>query len=101
VPLRALGGTALVTVVDWGAYEWASNTGHGTIGMIAGIVLVPAGVALAGLLGATLFALVRGAMRSAAARRQDRSDIARRGGPPATPQGDVGNIVTRRGRVAA
>jgi len=64
VPLRALGGTALVTVIAWGAYEWASSAGHGTIGMIAGILLVPAGLALAGLLAVTLTALAR---RAAAA----------------------------------
>lgn len=102
MPLRALGGTALVTGVAWGAYEWASNTGHGTIGMIAGILLVPAALAFAALLAVTLTILARGALRSAAARRRARGGDAGPGGEPPSARAmeDVARP-TARDRIAA
>jgi hypothetical protein len=65
MPLGALGVTALLTGLDWGAWEWASDTGHATVGLIAGVVMVPAAVAFAGFLLITLVALARlGALRT-------------------------------------
>ncbi|MGD0198873.1 MAG: hypothetical protein ABSC56_13325 [Solirubrobacteraceae bacterium] len=100
--LRAVGATAAVTGIDWGVYQWASSAGHSTIGMIAGILLVPAGVALAGLLGVTLAGLVRNGVHAVAARRRERTEVGRRGGPPSSPShGDVGPIRSARGRIPA
>jgi len=102
VPLRALGGTALVTAVTWGAYAWASSTGHSTIGMIAGIALVPAGIAFGGLAAFTLSVLVRRAVRSAAARRRERDEDGRGGSSPGThAREDLDLARTSRKRVAA
>jgi hypothetical protein len=102
VPLRALGGTALVTVVAWGAYEWASSTGHGTIGMIAGILLVPAGLALAGLVAVTLTMFTRRALGSAAARRRARrADSGPEDGPPSARATEDVARLTARDHVAA
>jgi hypothetical protein len=102
VPLRALGGTALVTAVTWGAYEWASSTGHSTIGMIAGIALVPAGIAFGGVAAYTLSVLVRRAVSSAAARKRERDEDGRGGSSPgARTREDLGLTRTRRKRVAA
>ena len=103
MPLRALGGTALVTVIAWGAYEWASSAGHGTIGMIAGILLVPAGLALAGLLAVTLTALARRAAAAIATRRRSGGELGGSGGGASATPGheDGGGLGARRNRVAA
>jgi hypothetical protein len=96
-----LGGTALVTAVAWGAYEWASGTGYGTIGMIAGIVLVPAGIALAGLLAVTLTVLARRGVRFLSARRRARRSGGPRGGSAGTrPAEGVGRLGAPRDHVA-
>jgi TRAP-type C4-dicarboxylate transport system permease small subunit len=103
MPLGALGVTALLTGLDWGAWEWASDTGHSTVGLIAGIVMVPAAVAFAGFLLITLVALARlGARRTTTrarilpgAQAQRSSASASRGGeasspaPGATPSGRI------------
>lgn len=80
-----------MTAVAWGAYEWASSSGHGTIGMVAGILLVPAALAFAAALAVTLTKLVRGALVAAAARRRDRDGSAGPGGGPA-PGEDVARL---------
>ena len=65
MPLGALGVTALLTGLDWGAWEWAADTGHASVGLIAGVLMVPAAVAFAGFLLITLVALARlGARRT-------------------------------------
>ncbi len=96
------GGTALVTAVTWGAYEWASSTGHSTIGMIAGIALVPC--------RHRVWRCARGdADRAGAARRElcgarrrDRDEDKRGGSSPgARTREDLGRTPTRRKRVAA
>ena len=58
-----------MTVLCWGAWDWASSTGHATIGMVAGVLLVPFALALIGCLALTVVGLVRMATEHAAARR--------------------------------
>ncbi len=69
MPLKAVGATALLTALCLGAWEWASSNGHPTIGMIAGIAMVPSGVALAGFLVLSGAGLARLAAERAAVRR--------------------------------
>jgi hypothetical protein len=69
MPMKGVGVSAVLTVVLWGAWDWASNDGHPTIGLIAGILLVAAAIALAGLLALTLLGLARIGARRAGARR--------------------------------
>jgi hypothetical protein len=76
MPLVALGVTALLTGLDWGAWDWASNTGHSTVGLVAGVLMVPAAVAFAGCLVLTAVAIAgRAAARTTGRRRMQ--------GPPA------------------
>jgi hypothetical protein len=70
MPLVALGVTALLTGLDWGAWDWASNTGHSTVGLIAGVLMVPAAVAFAGFLVLTVLVIARKAAERAAERRR-------------------------------
>ena len=70
MPLKAVGATALLTAICLGAWEWASSNGHPTIGMVAGIAMVPSGVALAGFLVLSAIGLARIAAERAAARRE-------------------------------
>jgi len=61
--------TAVLTVGFWGAWEWASSDGHPTVGLVAGILLVASGIALAGFVVITLLGLARRGARLAGARR--------------------------------
>jgi hypothetical protein len=96
--LRGVGVTALTTVAAWGVWDWASSNGHSTIGLVAGVLLVPSAVALAGFLALALLAAGRSAAQRVVARRaRSRNDLTPRGGgassPPAAPRA--------RGRIAA
>jgi hypothetical protein len=84
MPLRAVGVTASLTVLCWGVWDWASSDGHATIGTIAGVILVPSAVALAGFLALTLAGLVRIAAEHAASRRALARSVAsdREAAPP-------------------
>ncbi|HEX2702865.1 MAG TPA: hypothetical protein VHM72_05490 [Solirubrobacteraceae bacterium] len=88
--LRAVGVTALLTALCWGAWDWASSTGHATIGMVAGILLVPLALALIGCLALSGVRLARTATARAASRRE-RSRVLASGvdapTPPAKPAG--------------
>jgi hypothetical protein len=69
MPLRAVGVTALLTVLCWGAWDWASSTGHATIGMVAGVLLVPFALALIGCLALAVAGLARVRSRVASTQR--------------------------------
>jgi hypothetical protein len=56
-------------VLCWGAWDWASSTGHSTIGIVAGILLVPFALALVGCLALSVLGLARMATAHAGARR--------------------------------
>jgi hypothetical protein len=103
MPLAALGVTALLAGLDWGAWDWATNTGHDTVGLIAGLLMVPAVVAFVGVLAITLVGLVRiGAHRAAVWRRERAEQVAQRT-PPSPPRGEVSAsspATTPRGRIA-
>ncbi|MGD0980954.1 MAG: hypothetical protein ABR946_05665 [Solirubrobacteraceae bacterium] len=84
MPLRAVGVTALLTALCWGAWDWASSNGHATIGIVAGVLLVPFALALIGCLALTVVGLARIATERAAARRARARALAS-GADPATP----------------
>lgn len=89
MPLRAVGVTAFLTVLFWGAWAWASSNGHATLGMIAGILLVPSAIALAGALALTFMGLARHAAERAVARRERARDGVDAGvGTPPAGAGD-------------
>jgi len=59
MPLGPLGVTALLAALDWGAWDWATNTNQTTVGLIAGLLMAPIAVAFAWSLARVLVALVR------------------------------------------
>jgi TRAP-type C4-dicarboxylate transport system permease small subunit len=65
-----VGATALLTALCWGAWAWASSNGHATIGVIAGVLLVPAAIALAGSLALAFGGLARLAAERIVSRRE-------------------------------
>jgi hypothetical protein len=70
--------------------------------MIAGIALVPAGIAFGAAIAVTLTVLVRRAVSSAAARRRERDEDERGGSSPgARTREDLGRARPGRKRVAA
>jgi len=70
--------------------------------MIAGIALVPAGIAFGGVAAFTLSVLVRRAVRSRAARKRERDEDGRGGSSPgAHAREDLDLARTRRKRLAA
>jgi TRAP-type C4-dicarboxylate transport system permease small subunit len=69
-----MGVSALLAGLGWGAWDWASDTGHDTIGLVAGVLMVPAAVAFAAFLVITLIALVPVASRRATEQRRTRMD---------------------------
>jgi hypothetical protein len=98
--LRVLGVTALVTVLDWAVWDWASSNGHDTVGLVAGVVLVPAALGLLGLAAV----LVAGAVRDAAERAAERRRATDAPAPPALPGGELDAIASAplsRSRIAA
>ena len=88
MPLRAVGATALLTLICWGVWDWASSNGHATIGLIAGVMLVPAAIALAGFLALSLVGLARIAAEHAASRRHLERAFARDAEASSQPAGD-------------
>jgi hypothetical protein len=100
MPLKALGGTALVTVLDWAVWAWASSNGHDTVGLIAGVLLVPLAIGLVGLATVTIAGLARTAAERAAYRRraaQETSPAALRSSEGSSPSATT----TPRSRIAA
>ena len=72
MPLGPLGVTALLAALDWGAWDWATNSNESTIGLIAGLLMAPIAVAFAWSLVRVLIGLVRlGIHRAAAESRPD------------------------------
>ena len=59
MPLGPLGVTALLAALDWGAWDWATNSNQTTVGLIAGLLMAPIAVAFAWSLVRVLVALVR------------------------------------------
>ena len=67
MPLGPLGVTGLLAALDWGAWEWAANTNHSTVGLIAGLLMAPIAVALAWSLIRVVIAVVRTGLQRGAA----------------------------------
>ena len=67
MPLGPLGVTGLLAALDWGAWEWAANNNHSTVGLIAGLLMAPIAVAFAWSLIRVMIALVRMALQRATA----------------------------------
>jgi hypothetical protein len=59
MPLGPLGATALLVALDWGAWDWATNSNHTTVGLIAGLLMAPIAVAFAWSLLRVLITLGR------------------------------------------
>ena len=71
MPLGPLGVTGLLAALDWGAWDWAAANNHGTVGLIAGLLMAPIVVAFTWSLVRVLIALARmGLHRAAAETRQ-------------------------------
>jgi hypothetical protein len=70
MPLGPLGVTALLAALDWGAWDWATNSNESTIGLIAGLLMAPIAVAFAWSLVRVLIGLVRLGIHRAAAQSQ-------------------------------
>ena len=88
MPLGPLGVTAVLAALDWGAWDWAANSSHPTIGLIAGLLMAPIAVAFAWSLIRVLLALARIALVRAGARlrrrRREHGSAPRRADGPST-----------------
>ncbi len=65
MPLGPLGVTALLVALDWGAWDWATATNHGTVGLIAGLLMAPIAVGFAWSLARVVIALAQLGLRRA------------------------------------
>jgi hypothetical protein len=70
MPLGPLGVTAALAALDWGAWEWATNSNQTTVALIAGLLMAPIAVAFAWSLARVLLALARSAIARLAAQAQ-------------------------------
>ncbi|MGD1050825.1 MAG: hypothetical protein ABR947_07100 [Solirubrobacteraceae bacterium] len=70
MPLGPLGVTALLAALDWGAWDWATNSNHTTVGLIAGLLMAPIAVAFAWSLLRVLIALTRAGLQRLGAERR-------------------------------
>jgi hypothetical protein len=95
MPFRAVGATALLTLLCWGIWDWASSNGHATIGIIAGILLVPSAIALLGFLAITAAGLARIAAERAASRRERAHAPGENGAAGTPPTGSAGSAAER------
>jgi hypothetical protein len=59
MPLGPLGATALLVALDWGAWNWATNSDQSVVGLIAGLLMAPIAVAFTWSLVRVLIALAR------------------------------------------
>jgi len=59
MPLGPLGVTALLAALDWGAWDWATNSNQTTVGLIAGLLMAPIAVAFAWSLVRVVIAVAR------------------------------------------
>ena len=69
MPLGPLGVTALLAALDWGAWDWATNSNRTTVGLIAGLLLAPIAVAFVWSLLRVVVALARIGVRRLGAER--------------------------------
>lgn len=51
--------TALLVALDWGAWNWATNSDQSVVGLIAGLLMAPIAVAFTWSLVRVLIALAR------------------------------------------
>jgi hypothetical protein len=99
--LGPLGLTALLAALDWGAWDWASNTGHTTIGLAAGVLLVPALLALAWFLLVNALGLTRTGIQRASARRHNHAPSASADAAPVSANDAPAAPAAPRSRIAA
>jgi len=79
MPLGPLGVTAVLAALDWGAWDWATNSNQTTAGLIAGLLMAPIAVAFAWSLARVLVALARlGIARLTDESRPERSPVSTR-----------------------
>ena len=70
MPLGPLGVTAVLAALDWGAWDWATDSNHTTVGLIAGLLLAPIAVAFVWSLLRVLVALTRAGLQRLGAERR-------------------------------
>jgi len=70
MPLGPLGVTAVLAALDWGAWDWATDSNHTTVGLIAGLLLAPIAVAFVWSLLRVLVALARAGLQRLGAERR-------------------------------
>ena len=76
MPLGPLGVTAALAALDWGAWDWATNSNQTTVGLIAGLLMAPIAVAFAWSLARVVVAFARIAVqRLSAESRLRRPDV--------------------------
>ena len=98
MPLGPLGVTALLAALDWGAWDWATNSNQTTVGLIAGLLMAPIAVAFAWSLMRVLIALARVALQRRSAQSQ-REPVPAPATAPAT--GAPFDIEAQNERIAA
>jgi hypothetical protein len=79
MPLGPLGVTTVLAALDWGAWDWATNSNQTSVGLIAGLLMAPIAVAFAWSLARVLVALARlGLARLTTEPQLERAPIAAR-----------------------
>jgi hypothetical protein len=73
MPLGPLAVTAVLAGLDWGTWDWATNSNQTTVGLIAGLLMAPIAVAFAWSLARVLVALTRRGLARLAADSRLRS----------------------------
>jgi hypothetical protein len=66
MPFVPLAVTASLVAADWGLWDWATAGNHGTIALIAGLLMAPLAVALVWFLALTVLGIARIGARGAA-----------------------------------
>jgi TRAP-type C4-dicarboxylate transport system permease small subunit len=84
MPWGPLGVTAVLTALDWGAWEWATSANHPTIGLIAGLLMAPIAVGFAWSFVRVVVALAQLGLRRASSQARLQS-VPRGGHRPAPP----------------
>jgi TRAP-type C4-dicarboxylate transport system permease small subunit len=100
MPLGPLGVTALLAALDWGAWDWATNSNQTTVGVIAGLLMAPIAVAFAWSLMRVLIALARVALQRLSA-QSHLEPVPAPATAPATATGAPFDIEAQNERIAA
>ena len=98
MPFVPLAVTASLVAADWGLWNWATAGNHGTIALVAGLLMAPAAVALVWFLALTALGIARVGARQAA--RELRSRLSATRSVPEPPRARPFDIEIEAIRVA-